>query len=184
MTLEDQLKQKTYYKMFINEHEEIHPIRVLGEEFQEEASKDLPNLSAIRFAQGEVYFHHKDYEAAIFKWENITDELVPWAKKNTADAYYELGLLSTAEDIYTTISTDNATLNTEVALQLFSLYFERGKTDAAISTIKRTIAANPEYPNVTEIARAFLKDSRIGIMLWNWPFPKLCVLGSLVGLKY
>lgn len=163
MTLEDQLKQKTYYKMFINEHEEIHPIRVLGEEFQEEASKDLPNLSAIRFAQGEVYFHHKDYEAAIFKWENITDELVPWAKKNTADAYYELGLLSTAEDIYTTISTDNATLNTEVALQLFSLYFERGKTDAAISTIKRTIAANPEYPNVTEIARAFFE----GQQDWN-----------------
>ncbi|PLS02176.1 dynamin family protein [Neobacillus cucumis] len=160
MTLEEQLKQKTYYKMFINEHENMHPIRVLGEAFQEEASKDLPNLSAIRFAQGEVYFHHKDFETAIFKWENITDELVPWAKKNTADAYYELGLLSTAEDIYTAISTDDATLNTEVALQLFSLYIERGKTDAAIATIKRTIAANPEYPNVTEIARTFFEEQQ------------------------
>ncbi|MCM3726208.1 dynamin family protein [Neobacillus cucumis] len=163
MTLEEQLKQKTYYKMFINEHEDIHPIRVLGEAFQEEATKDLPNLSSIRFAQGEVYFHHKDYEAAIFKWENITEELEPWAKKNTADAYYELGLLSTAEDIYTTISSDNATLNTEVALQLFSLYIERGKNDAAVATIKRTIASNPEYPNVTEIARAFFE----GQQDWN-----------------
>ncbi|WP_160723867.1 dynamin family protein [Bacillus sp. USDA818B3_A] len=160
MTLEEQLKEKTYYKMFINEHENIHPIRVLGEAFQEEANKDLPNLSSIRFSQGEVYFHHKDYEAAIFKWENITDELEPWAKKNTADAYYELGLLSTAEDIYTAILTDNSTLNTEVALRLFSLYIERGKKDAAISTIKKTIAINPEYPNVTQIARTFFEEEQ------------------------
>ncbi|ULT57791.1 dynamin family protein [Neobacillus drentensis] len=160
MTLEEQLKQKTYYKMFIDEHENIHPIRVLGEAFQDEAAKDLPNLSSIRFAQGEVYFHHKDYETAIFKWENITDELVPWAKKNIGDAYYELGLLSTAEDIYTAISSDNATLNTEVALQLFSLYIERGKLESAVATIKRTIAANPEYPNVTEIARTFFEEQQ------------------------
>src|SRR4051794_26537987 len=115
MTLDEQLKQKTYYTMFINEHENIHPIRVLGEAFQEEAKKDLPDLSSIRFAQGEVYFQHKDFETAIFKWENIINELEPWAKKNTADAYCELELLSTAEDIYTAIKTDNAILNTEVA---------------------------------------------------------------------
>ncbi|WP_066072728.1 dynamin family protein [Neobacillus soli] len=158
MTLEKQLKQKTYYEMFINEHENIHPIRVLGEAFQEEAQKDLPDLSTIRFAQGEVYFHHKDFETAIYKWENISNELEPWAKKNTADAYYELGLLSTAEDIYCAIVTDNPTLNTEVALQLFSLYIERGKLDAALSIIKKTIVTNPDYPDVTEIARTFFEE--------------------------
>ncbi|WP_026564519.1 dynamin family protein [Bacillus sp. UNC41MFS5] len=158
MTLETQLKLKTYYKMFINEHENIHPIEVLGELFQEEACKDLPNLSSIRFAQGEVYFHHKDYEAAIFKWENIINELEPWAKKNTADAYYQLGLLSTAEDLYCAITSDNLTLTTEVALQLFSLYIERGKLDLALSVIKKTIDANPDYPNVTEIARTFFEE--------------------------
>lgn len=160
MTLETQLKQKMYYKMFINEHENIHPIQVLGDLFQEEASKDLPDLSSIRFAQGEVYFHHKDYEAAIFKWENIINELEPWAKKNTADAYYDLGLLSTAEDLYCAISTNDLTLNTEVALQLFSLYIERGKLDLALSVIKKTIAINPDYPNVTEIARTFFEEQQ------------------------
>ncbi len=160
MTLETHLKLKTYYKMFINEHENIHPIEVLGELFQEEACKDLPNLSSIRFAQGEVYFHHKDYEAAIFKWENIINELEPWAKKNTADAYYQLGLLSTAEDLYCAITSDNLTLTTEVALQLFSLYIERGKLDLALSVIKKTIDANPDYPNVTEIARTFFEEQQ------------------------
>ncbi len=160
MTLDEQLKQKTYYTMFINEHENIHPIRVLGEAFQEEAKNDLPDLSSIRFAQGEVYFQHKDFETAIFKWENIINELEPWAKKNIADAYYELGLHSTAEDIYTAIKTDNSILNTEVALQLFSLYIERGKKDAAVSTIKKTIVANPDYPNVTEIARTFFEEQQ------------------------
>ena len=107
-----------------------------------------------------MYFHHKDYEAAIFKWENIINELEPWAKKNTADAYYELGLLSTAEDLYCAIATNNLTLNTEVALQLFSLYIERGKLDLALSVIKKTIISNPDYPNVTEIARTFFEEQQ------------------------
>ncbi|NRD77980.1 dynamin family protein [Bacillus sp. BRMEA1] len=158
MTLEERLIQKNYYKMFINEHEEIHPIRVLGDAFQEEARKDIPELSAIRFAQGEVYFHHKDFEAAIFKWENIPGELELWARKNTADAYYELGMLSTAEDLYTAIETDQTTLKTEVALKLFSLYIKKGNLDAAVSVIKSTIAENPDYPNVTAIARSFFEE--------------------------
>lgn len=160
MTLEKQLKQKKYYEMFINEHENIHPIRVLGDAFQEEAQKDVPDLSYIRFAQGEVYFHHKDFESAIFKWENIANELEQWAKKNTADTYYELGMLSTAEDIYSAIETEDLTLKTEVALQLFSLFIERGKLEAAVSIIKKTINSNPDYPNVSEMARLFFEEQQ------------------------
>lgn len=160
MTLEQQLIEKKYYEMFINEHVEIHPIHVLGDAYQEELQKDMPDLSFIRFAQGEVYFQNKDYEAAIFKWENITNELEPWAKKNIADAYYESGLLSNAEDFYLSIETDQLILNTEVNLQLFSLYIERGKLDAAIAVIKSTIISNPDYPNVTKIARSFFENQQ------------------------
>ncbi|MCM3569762.1 dynamin family protein [Neobacillus mesonae] len=158
MTLEQQLIQKTYYKMFIDEQENIHPIRVLGEAFQEEAVKDVPDLSNIRFAQGEVYFHNKDYETAIFKWENIVNELEPWAKKNTADAYFELGMESTAEDIYTAIQTEESTLNAEVALKLFTLYIQTGRLDAAVSIIKKIIVQQPDYPNLTTIAREFFEE--------------------------
>lgn len=157
MTIEEQFIGKTYYKMFINEHEGIHPIHVLGDAYQEELQKDIPDLSPIRFAQGEVYFHHKDYEAAIFKWENVSNELSPWANKNIADAYYESGLLPNAEDLYLAIVTDNLTLQTEVALKLFSLYIARGKLDSAVKIIKRTIVSNPDYPNVTESARTFFE---------------------------
>lgn len=160
MTLEDQFIQKTYYKMFMNEHEQVQPIRVLGDLFQEEQQKDIPDLSYIRFAQGEVYFHNKDFETAIFKWENIANELEPWAKKNTADAYYELGMLPVAEDIYKSIATDQPVLKTEVALQLFSLYIERGKLDAAVTTIKQTVSQNPDYPNVTKLARSFFEKQQ------------------------
>jgi tetratricopeptide (TPR) repeat protein len=158
MTIDQQLKDKAFYKMFINEHEEIHPIQVLGDAFQEEAQKDLPDLTRIRFAQGEVYFHHKDYEAAVFKWENIINELEPWARKNTADAYFELGMFSTAEDIYTAIEIDNPILSAEVALKLFSLYIKREKFDAAVTTIKKAIDANPDYPNLTSMAREFFEE--------------------------
>ncbi|WP_251550874.1 dynamin family protein [Neobacillus muris] len=160
MTLEQQLIDKTYYKMFINELEDKHPIEVLGDAFQEEAKKDVPDLTNLRYAQGEVYFHAKDYEAAIFKWENIINELEPWAKKNTADAYCKLGLLSTAEDLYTAIVTDNPSLKSELSLQLFSLYIDREKLQAATAEIKRAIVSNPDYPNLTSIARHFFEEQK------------------------
>lgn len=160
MTLESQLIKKSYYQMYINEHENVQPIRVLGDAYQEELQKDLPDLTSIRFAQGEIYFHNRDFEAAIFKWENITGELELWARKNIADAYYETGLFSNAEDLYLSIDTNNLTLKTEVALQLFSLYIDRGKRKEAIEIIKRTIDSNPDYPNVTGVARTYFEDQQ------------------------
>lgn len=146
--------------MYINEHENVQPIRVLGDAYQEEVQKDLPDLTSIRFAQGEIYFHNRDFEAAIFKWENIVGELELWARKNIADAYYETGLLSNAEDLYLSIDTNNLTLKTEVALQLFSLYIDRGKREEAVEIIKKTIDSNPDYPNVTTIARAYFEEQQ------------------------
>ncbi|WP_045524558.1 dynamin family protein [Neobacillus niacini] len=160
MTLESQLIKKSYYQMYINEHENVQPIRVLGNAYQEELQKDLPDLTSIRFAQGEIYFHNRDFEAAIFKWENIAGELELWARKNIADAYYETGLLSNAEDLYLSIDTNNLTLKTEVALQLFSLFIDRGKREEAVDIIKRTIDSNPDYPNVTAIASAYFEDQQ------------------------
>lgn len=154
---EKQLIEKMYYETFLNGDPKKEPIQILGEAYMEEQKKGIPDLSAIRFAQGELYFHYKDYESAIFKWENIQNEWGPWAKKNTADAYFELGLLPTAEDIYKSITTDDLTLHTEVALQLFSLYIERGKLELATEVIKDTISLNPDYPNVTKLAQAFFE---------------------------
>lgn len=157
MTLEKQLIRKTYYKTFLPEESE-HPIRVLGEAFLEEQKKDLYDVSFIRFAQGEVYYHHKDFEAAIFKWENINGELEGWARKNVGDAYYESGLLDVAEGIYKSIETDAETLRAEVAFQLFSLYEEQQKFDSADEVIKKAVAENPAYPNLTEVARTFYEE--------------------------
>jgi GTPase SAR1 family protein/tetratricopeptide (TPR) repeat protein len=160
MSLEHQLIKKTYYEIFMGEDETNHPIQVLGEAFLEEQKNELYDLSSIRFAQGEVYYHNKDFETAIFKWENITGELEQWAKKNIADSYYELGLLSVAEDIYTSINAECKILTAEVALKLFSLYKELNKIDLAYEVIKRAVSLNPDYPNVTELARIFYEDQK------------------------
>ena len=159
MATEQQLIQKMFYETFMIDHLEMEPIQVLGEAYLEEHKKDIADLSAIRFAQGELYFHYKDYEAAIFKWENIQDEWGQWARKNTADAYFELGLLPTAEDIYKSISTEDLTLHIEVALQLFTLYMQQSNNELASKVIKETIDLNPDYPNVTKLARAFFEES-------------------------
>jgi len=92
MAFEENLIQKTYYTKFVLENEKRHPIRILGDLFFAEQKKDLSDLSAIRFAQGEAYYECQDYEAAIFKWENVHNELEPWAKKNMADAYFYIEL--------------------------------------------------------------------------------------------
>lgn len=159
MTLDNnQLINKSYFESFLGETETAHPIRVLGEAYLEEQKNEMYDLSHIRYAQGEIYFHNKDYEAAIFKWENITNELEPWAKKNIADSYFELGLLSAAEDIYTNVQTDSNTLAVEVSLQLFALYIEREKFDQAYKVISKAISLSPDYPNVTALARAFYEE--------------------------
>jgi len=158
VTTEKPLIDKMYYETFLEGNPNLAPIQVLGEAYMEEQKKDIPDLSAIRFAQGEVYFHNKDYEAAIFKWENIQNEWEPWAKKNMGDAYFELGLLPTAEEIYKSIETEDMTLQTEVALKLFSLYIRQKDHEAASQVIKETVARNPDYENVTALARSFFEE--------------------------
>ncbi|WP_026679017.1 GTP-binding protein [Fictibacillus gelatini] len=160
MTIEKQLVEKTFYETFMTEDENVHPVQVLGELYVKEQRENLSDLSPIRFAQGEVYFHHQDFEAAIYKWENVTNELVPWAQKNMADAYFEIGFLSTAEGIYNSITAEDMTLNTEIALQLISLYIEQANFKQAKEVIKNVVSYNPDYPNVTEIARAFFEEHK------------------------
>ena len=162
MRMDEQLIQKKFYEILI-EGKEKHPIESLGELFIEENKKEIANLTDIRFAQGEVYFQHLDYEAAIFKWENIEGKLGPWAKKNIADAYFELELYDTAESIYKDVLTDNPVLKMEVFLQLFSLYIVGMKHPLARDVIKEAVAFDPDYPNVTKMARAFFEEQK------DWP---------------
>ncbi|WP_144449886.1 dynamin family protein [Halalkalibacter nanhaiisediminis] len=160
MTLEKTLINKTYYESFMLENENKHPIEVLAIAFLNEQQDESADLSIIRFAQGEVYYHYKDFESAIYKWEQIKNDLGQWAKKNIADAYYELRKLTSAEDMYLSIDSENLILKTEVALQLFSLYLEQGMLDEAAKVIKGVVDLNPDYPNVTNMARSFFEKYR------------------------
>lgn len=158
MSFEEQLAKKEYYKRFADLHNAQNPIALLGELFHDEQRKENHDLSAIRFGQGELYFHYMDFEAAIFKWESIHNEYESWAKKNMADAYSQLGHFSKAEELYKSIVTESLILNTEIGIQLFSLYKESGNHDKADSIIKWVVSLNPDYPSVTELARAFFEE--------------------------
>ncbi len=157
MTSEKLFVQKKYYQTLI-EQETDFPVRTLGETYYREQQKDVPDLTPIRFAQGEVYFLYKDFESAIFKWESIQNDLAPWAKKNIADAYLELEQYSTAEEIYKRVNTESTVLHTEVSLQLFRLYVKDGRTHEATSIISEISNNHPDYPGVTELARLFFEE--------------------------
>ncbi|RFU69008.1 GTP-binding protein [Peribacillus saganii] len=152
--------EKRFYETLINSEDAGHPVQVLGEMYAKEQKKEMAELSSIRFAQGEIYFHCRDYETAIFKWENILDEKMMWAKKNSGDAYYELGLLAAAEEIYKSIDSENPSLLTEASLQLFSLYIEENRMENATAVIKQIMEVNPDYPNAAEIARTFFEEQQ------------------------
>ncbi|MBP2076740.1 tetratricopeptide repeat protein [Oceanobacillus polygoni] len=160
MTLEKQLINKCYYNTLTEGSENEHPIKVLGDLFILEQQKEVTDLSYIRFAQGEVYFQNKDYETAIFKWENIHNELMPWAQKNIADANFELDFLEIAEEYYKLVETDSDDLKVEVLLQLFTLYIQRDKLEMAADSIKNAVELNPDYPNVTDMARSFFEEQQ------------------------
>ncbi|WP_164669940.1 tetratricopeptide repeat protein [Virgibacillus doumboii] len=159
MTTEMELINKTYYQTLVDDYGKRHPINVLGEMSMEEMKKERPNLSAIRYAQGEVYFLNKDYEAAIYKWGTpLEDELFPWAQKNIADAYFEMGLLADAEKFYRDVKTQSIGLKAEVLLQLFSLYIQQDRLENAIDAIKEAVKLDPDYSDVTEVAQTFFEN--------------------------
>lgn len=160
MSFEEKLTNKEYYKDFIDENGTLNPVQILGERYFEEQNKEVYDLSEIRFVQGELYFHFKDFETAIFKWESIKNELEPWAKKNMADAFVELGIYANAEDLYTSIVTDSIVLKTEIGLQLFSLYIRLGKHEKADAMIKKIVSLNPDYPTVTDLAQNFYEENK------------------------
>ncbi|PTR89755.1 tetratricopeptide repeat protein [Bacillus anthracis] len=155
MTIENQFIQKVYYKTFLTEETSTPVSDVLGEAYINESTNEFSNISNIRFAQGELYYQNKDFEAAIFKWEKVNNELALWATKNIADAYFELGFLPKAEEMYQSIQTEDTTLTMEVSLQLLSLYIEQDRLGLAFKTISEAVAFQPDYPNITSIARSF-----------------------------
>ena len=160
MSNENNLIEKSLYKTLLTNDNAANPLLTISEEILIEQQKELPELSTFRYAQGELYFHYKDYETAIFKWEKVTNELEPWAKKNMADAYFESGLYNNAEELYKSIESDSIILNTEVGLQLFALYIKIGKVEMADRTIKKVVKLNPDDAQVTEIARSFFEEQR------------------------
>ncbi|MDM5153268.1 dynamin family protein [Bacillus sp. DX1.1] len=160
MTMEKQLIKKIYYETFLIDQATNQPLQILGEAYINEEMNEPSNLSNIRFAQGEFYYHHKDFETAIFKWEKVSNDLMPWAQKNIADAHFELGSLSIAEGIYTSIDGKDQTLTMEVFLQLLSLYIEQNRLELAFQIIKEAVSLQPDYPNITAIARAFYEKQQ------------------------
>lgn len=49
---------------------------------------------------------------------------------------------------------------TEIRLQLLSLYIEQNNFDSAFAVIKEAVSLNPDYPNVTKIARSFYEEQQ------------------------
>ncbi|PLT30733.1 GTP-binding protein [Peribacillus deserti] len=160
MTLEKQLVEKIFYEAFLQDNSSDHPVSLLGEALSLSRHDEAVDVSNIRYAQGEVYFHNKDFESAIFKWQSVSNALQLWAGKNIGDAYYAQGDLAKAEEIYLSISTDDLTLRSEIALQLFSLYIKEEKLESADRIIKQIVAVHPDYPTLTEIARVFYEENK------------------------
>ena len=159
VTTENELIKKSYYQSILDKNENEHPIKILGEMYIEEMQKEQPDLSFIRFAQGEVYFLNNDYEAAIYKWQHPLDKkFIPWAQKNIADSHMEMGLFEYAEKFYKEVETDSVTLKSEVLLQLFSLYIQQDNLEKSVDTIKNAVNLNPDYIDVTEIAKRYFED--------------------------
>ncbi len=160
--MEQQLIRKQFYETYIKDATDSNPIQALSEKFLSEQHNDSFDMSSLRFAQGELYYQLKDFEAAIFKWEMVHNEMQSWAHKNIADAYVELGRLSDAEEMYTSIETDDKTLTMEISLHLFSMYITNERLDSADTVIKEAVSFYPDYPDVTAVARKFYEDQQ------NW----------------
>ena len=62
--------------------------------------------------------------------------------------------------IYKSVTTENSVLKIEVWLQLFSLYIVESRQSQATDVIKEAVDFQPDYPNVTKMARAFFEEQK------------------------
>ncbi|MCP8970766.1 tetratricopeptide repeat protein [Ectobacillus ponti] len=154
MEYEQRLIDKTYYTGMLGTAA-LPPGQQLG---AMAATCNAEELPYIRFAQGELYFSFGDYEAAIYKWEQVQNHLRPWAQKNMGDAYMELELLRDAEQMYQSIQTKSEALAIEIALQLFELYTQQDRTADAFQVIEQAVRLSPDYPGLTALARHFYEQ--------------------------
>lgn len=160
--MDQRLISKQYYETYIKDDAGSQEIQILAEKYLSERQNDSFDMASLFFAQGELYYHLKDYEVAIFKWEKVHNELQSWAHKNIADAYIELGRIPDAEAMYASIDTDDKTLKMEIFLQLFSMHITNEEFNAADTIIKDAVAFSPDYPDVTALARRFYEEQE------NW----------------
>ncbi len=159
MTIENELIARNFYQTLLID-QSVDPGKYLGQLLGNEQLKVNADLADIRFAQGEVYFHDRDFETAIFKWEKVDNGLEQWARKNMADAYVELKLFSKAIELYKSVMTDSVALRSEVALKLFTIYCQQEKLDMAADIMKRAVEYAPDYPTITTVARGFFEEHR------------------------
>lgn len=150
--LEEQLVDKQYFKQFIKEVG--NPVTILANLFS-----NGQDIDSIRFAQGEVYFRHGDFETAIFKWDQVQGELTEWAWKNKADAYTRLGLHEDAIFLYESIATESDILQLEISLSLLELYQLTDQNEKVHQVIERAIELDPDYKQVAKKAIEFYKQT-------------------------
>ena len=60
-----------YYETFLMENVTKSPLDVLGEAYVNEEKNEVSDGSYIRFAQGEFYYRHQDFEAAILNGRRL-----------------------------------------------------------------------------------------------------------------
>ncbi|QKS70584.1 hypothetical protein FLK61_27935 [Paenalkalicoccus suaedae] len=154
---------KTYYQSILSDEENMNPVQSLGKLLHAAQQDGEAELSQIRFAQGEMYYHQLDLETAIYKWQNVTNELSGWAQKNIGDTYYDLRLTEDAKQTYKAIESEDDVLSVEVALQLLSIYAEESNKEQVYHYTSRALAINPDYPNVTDLAKTVYEDYE------DWP---------------
>ncbi|CAM3832065.1 tetratricopeptide repeat protein [Alkalicoccus chagannorensis] len=150
--------QKTYYRDLVNQDDPGKAALQLGAKLAAAEPHDEEELSTVRYAQGEVYYRLFDLESAMFKWQQVTGELSPWAVKNIGDAYYELESYELAKETYHSVSTDHPDLQVETALQLVAVYAREKARDEVYEWLHKALAVDRSYPDLTELAKSVYED--------------------------
>jgi GTP-binding protein EngB required for normal cell division len=156
---EQLLVTKNYYKAMTEESELLDLLKRFSLELSQKT--EVENEDEIRFSQGELYFLIGDYEAAIFKWENVRKApFDQWKLLNIGDAYKRLGDFKKAESSYHGIKDATLLLKKESLLSLFYLYHEEHLMDKAKETIQTLVALDWTYQNAYSVAVSFFEEIR------------------------
>lgn len=121
-----------------------------GYEAISELSKKILD-DKVRYSLGELYYVAGDYDAAFYKWKQLTDsKFVNWSNIHKSNYFLQQKNFDSAKEILLSIESKDINLNTDKYWNLSQVYKQRNNEYSLVEAYRELIELDLNYKNIYE----------------------------------